>query len=85
MIQQFTGASEAGGFNEGEAADRFGGIEATAHQLLQGLPWLLKLIRNHCNHLLKAAAQGWLCQIGLGLFQAVDAVALGRGRATQRL
>jgi len=46
-IQQGTGTHQAGGLKEGEAAHRFGSIQAAGHQVLQALAELAELRVDH--------------------------------------
>ena len=57
VIEQGGGAGEPSRFKEGEAADRFGGIEVAAHQRLKAGAILLELLRDHGDHLRSAMAE----------------------------
>lgn len=83
LIQQGIGAREPRSREKREAADRFGGIEITAHQQGQVLAGLLELCSDHCDHLLQPLPQQGISQIGLCLRQIGDAIALRHGRAAQ--
>jgi hypothetical protein len=83
LIQQGSGARESRGREKREAADRLGGIEITAHQQRQVLAGPLELRRNHRDHLLQPLPQQGISQIGLGLRQIGDAIALRHGRVAE--